>query len=346
MFLSVEYENVKDDTIFIDVRSPEEYKKETIENAVNLPLFTEEERSEIGTAYKQKSVEEARRLGVKYASSKMLYFYDEIVKLKEKNKNLTVFCARGGYRSTFFANAFTSIGMKINKLHGGYKHYRKIVRETLPDINDKITYIVVHGNTGVGKTEILYSLREKGLDVLDLEGAANHRGSLLGSIGLGECSTQKSFESKIFHQLEKSKSKYVLVEAESRRIGKVMVPMYIFESMKKGIHILVNADIDYRVKILKKDYILNDSFVKESIQAIEKMQRYMQKEKVEKLIEEVKNKNFDYIAKELMLNYYDPMYEHKSNSYQYALSLADIKSSEEAANNIVKWHEKSVLSVS
>lgn len=341
MFLAVEYEKVKNDTIFIDVRSPIEYKNGTIEGAVNIPILTEEERALVGTAYKQISVEEARRLGIKFVSPKMLSIYDEIVKLKEDNKNLTVFCARGGYRSTFFANAFTSIGVKITKLQGGYKQYRKVVLKRLPEINEEITYIVVHGNTGVGKTEILHVMKEKGIDILDLEGAANHRGSLLGSIGLGECNSQKSFESKIYYQLDNAKFKYIFVEAESRRIGKVMVPPYIHEKMKKGIHIYIDADIDYRVSILKKDYILNDSWINESIQAIKKLSKYMSKEKVEKLIQEVKNKNFDYIAKELMLNYYDPMYQHKSNQYEYALSLNNIKSSEETADKIVEWYENS-----
>lgn len=341
MFLTVEYEKVKDDTIFIDVRSPSEFKNETIEGAVNIPILNDEERAIVGTAYKQISVEEARRLGIEFVSPKMLSIYEKIVELKKQNKNLTAFCARGGYRSTFFVNAFTSIGVRISKLQGGYKQYRKFVLTKLPEINEKIAYIVVHGNTGVGKTEILHVLKEKGLDILDLEGAANHRGSLLGSIGLGECSSQKSFESKIYDQLDKAKSKYIFVEAESKRIGKVMVPQYIHEKMKKGIHIYIDADIDYRVNVLKKDYILNDSWINESIQSIEKLNKYMSKEKVEKLIQEVKNKNFDYIAKELMLNYYDPMYQHKSNQYEYALSLSDIKSSGETAEKIVEWYENS-----
>ncbi len=340
MFLSVEYEKVKDHTLFIDVRTLEEYKQDTIEGAVNLPLFTEEQRAAIGTAYKQRSVEEARRLGVEFVSTRILYLYDEIAKLKKTNKDITAFCARGGYRSTFFANAFSSIGIKISKLNGGYKQYRKIVREQLPKMNDNITYIVVHGNTGVGKTEILHVLRQKGLDMLDLEGAANHRGSLLGGIGLGKCSSQKSFESKIYSQLDRIKTQYVFVEAESKRIGRVMVPPYIHDKMKEGIHIFVDADIDYRVNILKKDYIQNDMWISESIRHIERLDKYISKEKVNELILQVKNRNFDLVAKELMLNYYDPMYQHKSDTYEYALSLNRIISSEEAADQIIEWHKE------
>lgn len=343
MLLPVEYEKVKDHTLFIDVRTSEEYQQDTIEGAINLPLFTEEQRAAIGTAYKQRSVEEARRLGVEFVSTRILYLYDEIVKLKKINKDITAFCARGGYRSTFFSSAFSAVGVRISKLSGGYKQYRKIVREQLPQINDKITYIVVHGNTGVGKTEILHVLRQRGLDMLDLEGAANHRGSLLGGIGLGECSSQKSFESKIFHQFESRKTNYVFVEAESKRIGRVMVPPYIHEKMKEGIHIFIDADIDYRVNILKKDYMQNDMWMNESIQNIKRMNKYISGEKINELILQVKNKNFDLVAKELMLNYYDPMYQHKSNTYEYALTLNNITSSEEAADHIIEWHKKNEM---
>ncbi len=340
MLPSVQYEEVKNNTCFIDVRSPKEYKEGTIEGAVNVPLFTEEERRKIGTAYKQKSVEEARRLGVKFVSFKIVDLYDKIEELKKKNDNITAFCARGGYRSTFFANSFTSIGMKISKLYGGYKQYRKTVIEQTKKINEEVTYIVLHGNTGVGKTEILHILEEKGLDVLDLEGAANHRGSLMGSIGLGECNTQKTFESKIYHKFDNIKSQYVFVEAESRRIGKVVIPKYIHEKMKRGIHIYIDADVNHRISVLKDDYLLNNNWVDESIESVKRMKKYISKKKMNKLIKKLQDEDFDCVCKELMLNYYDPMYQHKSKTYDYALTLDNIKSSEYAANRIIKWYNE------
>lgn len=309
----------------------------SIEGAVNIPLFTEEERKNIGITYKQISINDARKLGVSYISKKMPLIFDYVAKLKEKNNNLTAFCARGGYRSTFFSSSFSSIGMHVSKLDGGYKEYRKTIIKELPNLNDKVTYIVLHGNTGVGKTEILKILKNKGLDILDFEMAANHRGSLLGGIGLGESYTQKTFESKIYNWLDKRNSKYIFVEAESKRIGKITIPKYIHERMKNGIHIFIDANINHRVDVLKKDYIINDHWVEEAIQSVQYFKKHISNNKVEELIKEIEKKNFDYVAKELMENYYDPMYRFKSDKYNYSLVLENIRNSEEASNKIIKW---------
>lgn len=338
MLNEINYSEIKNKCIFIDVRSPEEFKEGAIPGAVNIPILNDEERKIVGTAYKQLSKNEARRFGIEFVSPKLLNMFDEILELKKIEPYLVVYCARGGYRSTAFASIFSSIGVNLFRLIDGYKGYRKYISEALLELNENIKYIVVHGNTGVGKTDILMELKSLGHNVLDLEGAANHRGSLLGSIGIGECNSQKAFESNIFEQLKDiTNSRYVFIEAESKKIGKVVIPDYIFSGMKSGLHIFIDADLDYRAKSLKKDYILNENWIKESAKSFEALRKYLSNEKVDYLLAMLEQSNFEEVAKELMLNYYDPMYMNKANEYEYAAKFKAEISAKKTAEEISKW---------
>jgi tRNA 2-selenouridine synthase len=343
MLITRPYEKLKDNSIFIDVRSPGEHNSERIIDSVNIPLFNDEERSLVGTAYKQQSVNEARRLGVEIVSKKLPKFFEKINDLIDsEDRQLAAYCARGGYRSTFFASAFSSIGMTIIKVDGGYKKYRKYIYENLPILNDKMKYIVIHGNTGVGKTEILSELEKLGEKILDFEKAANHRGSLLGGIGLGEPSSQKNFESKVFNYMDKAKDDYIFVEAESRRVGNSMIPKFIHDRMKSGIHIYVDADIKKRIEVLREDYIQNKHWKEESIKNIDRLKKYVSKERIELLKSKVNDNDFDYVAKELMINYYDSMYQNKSNKYDYELELLN-DNSLKTAEKIIDWKKNNLL---
>ena len=343
MLITRSYEKLKKHSLFIDVRSPKEHKDERIIDSINIPLFTDKERAIVGTAYKQKSSTEARRLGVEIVSKKLPEFFEQINELlSTSEKQIAAYCARGGYRSTFFASAFSSIGMNIIKVDGGYKKYRKYIYENLPNLNEKMNYIVIHGNTGVGKTEILKELEKQGEKILDFEGAANHRGSLLGGIGLGEQSTQKNFESKVFNYMDNALDDYIFVEAESRRVGKAAIPKFIHEKMKFGIHIYVDADIEKRIEVLREDYIQNKHWKEESINSIDRLKKYVSKEKIKNLKDKVAENDFDFVAKELMINYYDSMYQNKSKEYEYNLKLKNIDSSK-TAEEIINWKNNIIL---
>jgi len=343
MLITRSYEKLKKHSLFIDVRSPKEHKDERIIDSINIPLFTDKERAIVGTAYKQKSSTEARRLGVEIVSKKLPEFFEQINELlSTSEKQIAAYCARGGYRSTFFASAFSSIGMNIIKVDGGYKKYRKYIYENLPNLNEKMNYIVIHGNTGVGKTEILKELEKQGEKILDFEGAANHRGSLLGGIGLGEQSSQKNFESKVFNYMDNALDDYIFVEAESRRVGKAAIPKFIHEKMKFGIHIYVDADIEKRIEVLREDYIQNKHWKEESINSIDRLKKYVSKEKIKNLKDKVAENDFDFVAKELMINYYDSMYQNKSKEYEYNLKLKNIDSSK-TAEEIINWKNNILL---
>ncbi|MGD9567471.1 MAG: tRNA 2-selenouridine(34) synthase MnmH [Sedimentibacter sp.] len=339
---TINYKEARNGFLFIDVRSPSEYKEDTIPGAINIPLLNDEERKEVGTTYVQVGKTEAKRLGVNLISPKMPDLFEQVIDLKHKYGKIAAFCARGGYRSTYFASVFSSIGIPIYQLEGGYKSYRSEVVQELPRLNEKFNYIMVNGNTGVGKTDILKHLQSLGCSVLDLEGAANHRGSILGSIGLGKCNSQKKFETNIYDQLMNAKDNFMFVEAESQKIGSVTIPKFISDKMRQGIQIYIDADIACRIENLKKDYILNEDWIQESLNAMDKLNKYISKEKINVLKQEIISGNFDFVAKELMEKYYDPMYGFKSGKLEYAGKFMTKTNSYDTAKDIIEWFNKNI----
>ncbi|GAA0115811.1 tRNA 2-selenouridine(34) synthase MnmH [Clostridium senegalense] len=321
MFQTTEYKELKGDYVLVDVRSPLEYKENTIPGAVNIPLFNDEERALVGTIYKQESTEKAKKIGMEIVSKKLPSIYDEFLKLEKKHKKIVLFCARGGMRSGSLVALLSSLGMRVEKIKGGYKSYRGYVLEELPKLNEQVKYIVLHGNTGVGKTEILKKLKFDGYDILDLEGFANHRGSILGSVGLGDVNSQKKFESLILDELKHRNSDFVFIEAESKRIGRVIIPEYIHESMKKGIHIFVDADLDFRCNLIVKEYTKCKTSNEEICDSIIKIKKILSKECLEEFCEKVMENDYEEVVKELMVKYYDPMYMHSANQYDYDLKI-------------------------
>ena len=275
MLKTIEYGDLEGNYILVDVRSPGEFEEASIMGAINIPLFDDEERKIIGTIYTRESVEKAKRLGLSIASNKLLHIYDEIKELSKQYHKIVLFCSRGGMRSGVLGMLLSSLGVETERIKDGYKGYRQHVIEMLPALNGKVEYIVLHGNTGVGKTEILKSLESDGYDVLDLEGFANHRGSLLGTVGLGKTSSQKSFESKIYHMLKGAKSSIVFIEAESKRIGNITIPDFIFEKMKIGNHIFVDANIDFRCDLIIKEYTKWDNCNEEIVESIKRLEKYL-----------------------------------------------------------------------
>lgn len=338
MLKTIEYEEIEGNYILVDVRSPGEFMDATIKGAINIPLFDDEERKIIGIMYTRESVEKAKRLGLSVASKKLLHIYDEIKELYKQYDKIVLFCARGGMRSSVLGMLLSSLGIKTEKINEGYKGYRRFIIKNLPIVNEKVQYIVLHGNTGVGKTEILKQLECDGFDVLDLEGFANHRGSLLGTVGLGKTTSQKQFESKIYDMLLGSKSSYVFIEAESKRIGNTTIPDFIFEKMKSDIHIFVDADIPFRTDLIIKEYTKHENCKSEIIGCLKKLQKYIGEKNVNRYSELVLKSEYDEVVSQLMIKHYDPMYTHGSDKYNYRLKVrvVDIKTSTNEIENWVK----------
>lgn len=336
----IEYASLKNSIgkssyILVDVRSPGEFQKATIPGAINIPLFNNEEREEIGTIYVNESVDKAKKLGVKVASSKLPFIYEKIQSLNKEYKKIVFFCERGGMRSSCLVSFLLSMGINAYKIKGGYKGYRGFINENLPEIIGNVKFIVIHGNTGVGKTKILKLLSEKGIDVLDLEGCANNRGSLFGDIGLGKENSQKMFESLVFHSLEKRKGNIVFIEAESKRIGHILLPEFLYKSMINGEHINITASISSRVCNIMEDYVKDND--KELIEHIVKLGKYISAKNIELFSEEIVKGNYEKVIEDLMIKYYDPMYQNKEYNYSFTADSTDITI---ACSNIINWMEE------
>lgn len=336
MFKSINYSDLKGNFVLIDVRSPKEYEKATIPGAINIPIFDDEERKEIGYVYINENVDKAKYLGVRAVSKKLPNIFSKLNDLDKKYDKLVLFCARGGMRSSSLCGLLTTLGLNTFKLSGGYKAYRGYINEMLPKENEKVTYVVIHGKTGVGKTNLLNCLKKNGMDILDLEEAANHRGSLLGNVGLRGERSQKLFESIIYNSLTKRKSNYIFVEGESKRIGNIIIPEFIYNSMEKGIHILVDADIEQRCELIIEEYTRKENAKEDILKSLDLLSKYISKKNIDSYKEMIANEQYYQVAKELMLKYYDPMYINGIKKYNYELQL-NIIDIEKSCNKIISW---------
>ena len=343
MFNIIKYEDIDKNVLnksylLIDVRSPGEHKLEPIPNSINIPIFNDEERKLIGTIYKQESIEKAKKIGIEIASKKLPGIYEEVTQLNKQYDNLIFFCARGGFRSSSLVSLFKSIGINVFKLDGGYKGYRNYINEILPDTIKKVNFIVLYGNTGTGKTSILKSLENQGMDVLDLEGYANHRGSVLGGVGLGDQNSQKKFESLIYECVRNRKTNTVFVEGESKKIGKIIIPDYLYDGISHGINIKIEADLETRVDNILKDYVHETD--DELISSLNFLRRHIGNKNIDKYIQLIKQKNYKYAIEELMVKYYDPLYQHNNRSYS---EIFYNKNNMTTSLSIIDWVNKNTL---
>lgn len=301
----------KKELVLIDVRSPSEYKDATIPGSLNIPLFNDEERAEIGTIYKQVSFQAAKERGLEIVSAKLPAFVKEFDQIDGQK---AVFCWRGGMRSGTTATVLDLMGIQVYRLQGGIRAYRKWVVETLDHLELKQETYVLNGYTGSGKTTILRRLRKDGYPILDLEGMANHRGSIFGQIGL-EPHNQKTFESLLVQEaLHLQQAPYMLVEAESKRVGKVMIPDCIFERKEQGIQLFIDMPVEERVRHILEDYCPWEH-QEECIEAFQKIKRRIHTPVAAKINNDLQSGNFDSAVQLLLEHYYDPLYEHTAKHY-------------------------------
>jgi tRNA 2-selenouridine synthase len=307
--------------VVIDIRAPIEYKEGAIPGAVNIPLFTDEERQEIGTIYKQIGQEQAKWRAMELVSPKIPVLLQSIKDAAGKtHEQPIIHCWRGGMRSKAVLTFLEFAGVRAKRLEGGYKAYRQFILKEIPKLIPGKA-VVIHGLTGVGKTEILQILENRGFPVLDLEGMANHRGSIFGGVGLGYGHNQKQFDSLLFKKLREIKgATYFLMEAESKRIGKVTQLDELMVKKMNGINFHVHSSIEQRVRHIAKDYIdpyETESWYYEVINdALDKVFRRLKGEDNIRILEEnLVNREYKKMIQVLLEKYYDPMYDYKRQEY-------------------------------
>jgi tRNA 2-selenouridine synthase len=222
---------------------------------------------------------------------------------------------------------------------GGYKAYRQYVLERLKKYVVKPKIIVLCGSTGTGKTLVIKQLANRNIPVIDLEGLANHRGSVFGQIGLGKSATAQNFDADLLSELDKlNKQPYIIVECESKRIGNVYLPECLFNAMLQGGKILLSADVDVRVDRLIEEYLdvysVNSNAI---INSIESLRRRLGNKKTDALLENFKVGEIRAVVKNLLVEYYDPMYGYeKSDIADYDL-VVNADNVEQATDMIIQY---------
>lgn len=293
----------------VDVRSPSEFAESNIPGSVNIPIFTDEERAEIGTIYRKVSPDAAKEKGLEIVSAKLPNFIKEFANLPEEEK--VVYCWRGGMRSKTSATLIDLMGINAKRLIGGIRGYRTWVVEKLEELATefKPKALVINGYTGSGKTKILTALQEKGYPVLDLEGMANHRGSVFGMIGK-MAHNQKVFDLMFVERaLQVKESPYVLLEAESKRVGRVTLPDFLLNIKEQGYHIFVNLPMEERVLNILEDYRPWD-FSNECISAFQRIKKRIHTPIATQIEKDLETGEYHSAVKLLLEYYYDPRYHH------------------------------------
>jgi tRNA 2-selenouridine synthase len=233
----------------VDVRSPAEFAEDHVPGAINLPVLTNEERAEVGTIYVQESRFRARRIGAAMIARNVARYLETELKDKDGAFRPLIYCWRGGQRSNAMAVILSSIGWRTGVLSGGYKTYRRRVSSALYDAELPHRLVLIDGPTGCGKTELLSRLAERGLQVLDLEGLAAHRGSLFGAIPGAPQPSQKMFESRLLAAVEAlDPARPVYAEAESSKIGERMIPPALWARMEAAPRIGLSAPLEARAR--------------------------------------------------------------------------------------------------
>jgi tRNA 2-selenouridine synthase len=220
------------------------------------------------------------------------------------------------------------VDINVFRIKGGYKAYRRLVYDYLyRNENYFKNVFVLEGLTGVGKTKILNSFSTEN-NIIDLEDLANNKGSVFGNIGLDGQPSQKKFDSLIFKKLyHKDNYEMILVEGESKRIGRVFIPDLLWESMNRAKKLYIYDDIENRVKRIIKDYLINSNImIKEIESAIQKLKSRLGKETVEELINNLYEGEFKDVTLFLLQNYYDKIYNLSNmDEYQIKISSANIE---------------------
>jgi len=321
---------------FVDVRTKEEFEEFRIPGAYNVPLFTKEEREEVSKVYYEKGEKEARLHALKLVSPKLYQIVNQVKQIKEREGNVVVYCWRGGLRSLAVAAICNLTGVSVLRLKGGYRAFREYALRRIGEILEGKELLVLYGKTGVGKTRILRELKEEGYPVLDLEALAGHRGSVFGGIGLKQPS-QKMFDALLWKELENLKSSpVILVEGESKKIGKLFIPEPLWEKMKEGTKALLELPLKERVRLSMEDYQVGKHPLEVYLKPLERIRKILGDENYRRIRELLEKGDFPKAVEELMVNYYDKLYQRSTPEVDFKLEARELKEGKEKVRELLE----------
>jgi tRNA 2-selenouridine synthase len=312
------------DTV-IDVRSPAEYAEDHIAGAISLPAMSNEERAIVGTIYKQESPFKARKIGAAIVARNVAHHLETALADKDGGWKPLVYCWRGGQRSGSVAIILKQIGWRADTIAGGYKAYRRFVYTDMYEAQVPHRFVLLDGNTGTAKTDILNRLAAHGIQTLDLEGMAQHRGSMLGGVAGGQ-PDQKTFESRLACKLSTlDPQRPVVVEAESSKIGRLNVPPTVWAAMCDAPRIDIEAPVEERARYLQgayADVIADTDRLTNLLQPLRQHRSHATVDHWETLL---RDGDFTALAKALIVDHYDPSYA-KSRSVHAPTVLGSLHS--------------------
>lgn len=292
----------------LDVRSPSEFIEDHLPHAINLPVLSDEERATIGTIYVQESKFRARKMGAALVARNAARHLETWLADKEGHYRPLIYCWRGGQRSNALATILCQIGWRAGVIAGGYKHYRQLVVKTLYENAFPSPVVLLDGDTGTGKTDILRLLSELGVQVIDLERLANHRGSLFGG-PIEHQPSQKTFESRLGMQVAAlDPARPVVIEAESSKIGARIIPPALWKAMRSATRLRLSAPLHERASYLVARYGDLIACRGAFLHSLDRLRPLHSKRRIDDWRSLVEAGRLDDLAEALIVHHYDPGY--------------------------------------
>ncbi len=293
----------------IDVRSPSEFAQDHIPGAINLPVLDDAERAEIGTLYVRVSRFLARRKGAALVARNIARHLETALENRPDDWQPLVYCWRGGMRSNAMATVLNSVGWYSRTVTGGYKAWRRHVLTTLHDSPPPLRLVMLDGNTGTAKTDILNRLPAHGVQVIDLEGMAAHRGSVFGLRAGDTQPSQKLFESRLAFAVDNlDLARPIVVEAESSRIGQRIIPPGLWTPMTHAPAIEIAASLPVRARYLAQAYADITEDAAALTATLERLRPLHPRERLAEWLELAKAGDHVALAHTLMEHHYDASY--------------------------------------
>ena len=329
----------------IDVRSESEYALDHIPGAINCPVLNDAQRIEVGTLYKQTSAFEAKKVGAALVAENIALHLQQKFRDQSRDWKPLIYCWRGGNRSGAMAHIFAKIGWPVHQLDGGYKEYRRFITQQIDQQAQTLSFQVICGPTGSGKSRLLQMLAAQGAQVLDLEKLAAHRGSVLGHLPTESQPTQKMFESRIWQTLRHYVAdRPVYVESESKKIGNCRVPELLMEKMRASPCIALELSAESRVQLLMEDYA---HFVQQphllSVQ-LDHLLTLHGREKIKRWHAMAESGDLTNLVHELLTEHYDPAYLRSIQRNFLQLSSAQSLALENISTNAFLQAANALLS--
>ena len=289
----------------LDMRSPGEFEAGHIPGAHPLPFFSDRERAEVGTIYKQRGPREALLLGLDLIGPKLRSLVEQTIALAPQGK-LRIYCWRGGHRSGAAAQLLAMAGFQVCVLDGGYKAYRGYAHEQMAKAYPRL--VILAGPTGSAKTPVLHELQRLGQQVIDLEKLANHKGSAFGWIGERPQLTNEQFENMVFEEYRHlDPQQHVWLEDESRGIGLNFVPESLWERMKLAPRFYISIPLSERRSYLMSAY--GQYPLADLQKSFERIRKRLGGQNLQNALRALERGDLE-SATDIALQYYDKTYRH------------------------------------